>query len=72
MEPLSQSINGILGITAKSVVNDLERILLDLSGIYWVPWDGTNSSGTPVSGGVYFVRMTAENFVDVKKMALIK
>lgn len=32
VDPLSQSINGILGITAKSVINDLERILLDLSG----------------------------------------
>ncbi len=32
VDPRSQSINGILGITAKSVINDLERILLDLSG----------------------------------------
>ena len=41
VDPLSQSINGILGITAKSVINDLERILLDLSG----QSDGNRSYG---------------------------
>lgn len=43
-----------------------------IPGPYRMSWDGTNSAGVPVSGGIYFVRMTAESFDDVKKMALIR
>ncbi|MFC1477605.1 FlgD immunoglobulin-like domain containing protein [candidate division KSB1 bacterium] len=41
-------------------------------GEHTVQWDGTNNSGMPVSGGVYFCRMTAGDFTQTKKMVLIK
>ncbi len=35
-------------------------------------WDGTNSSGRQMSTGVYFYKLPAGNFSDVKRMALVK
>ena len=42
------------------------------AGSYSVFWDGTNSSGAAVSSGVYFYRMRAGNFVQNRKMVLLK
>lgn len=41
-------------------------------GKYHLQWDGRNSSGQLVSTGVYFYRLQAGEFVDVKKMVLMK
>lgn len=41
-------------------------------GKYEVDWNGTNSDGKLVSSGVYFYRMTAGSFTDVKKMIMLK
>ena len=37
-----------------------------------VQWNATNKQGEPVSAGVYFYRIQAGNFVDTKKMVLLK
>jgi hypothetical protein len=37
-----------------------------------VQWNATNEQGEPVSAGVYFYRIQAGNFVDTKKMVLLK
>jgi hypothetical protein len=42
------------------------------AGYHEVRWNGTNGSGMPVSTGIYFYRMRAGNFVDTKKMILVK
>jgi hypothetical protein len=37
-----------------------------------VTWDGKNDSGQTVSSGVYFYRLTADDFSHTKKMVLLK
>jgi len=41
-------------------------------GTYAVDWDGKDESGRSVSSGMYFYRLAAGDFTDVKKMVLIK
>ena len=40
--------------------------------LYRLTWDGTNDYGIPASSGIYFVRMNADSFDDVKKVVLIR
>lgn len=42
------------------------------AGDYVIPWDGTDSGGARVSTGVYFYRLTAGDFVESRKMLLLK
>jgi hypothetical protein len=37
-----------------------------------VQWNGTDEHGSPVASGVYLYRVHADNYVDVKKMVLLK
>jgi len=37
-----------------------------------VTWDGKNDSGQAVSSGVYFYRLTANDFSHTKKMVFLK
>jgi M6 family metalloprotease-like protein len=41
-------------------------------GAYSIEWNGTDDKGSPVSSGVYFYRITAGSFSDVRKMTLLK
>jgi hypothetical protein len=43
-----------------------------LRGNYTVTWDGMNNSGVKMSSGSYVYRMTAGEFVQSKKMVLVK
>jgi len=42
------------------------------AGVHAVSWDGLNNSGQPAPSGLYFYKMTAENFAAVKKLTMIK
>ena len=42
------------------------------AGNYKVTWDGTSSNGVQASTGIYFYRIETENFVETKKMLLLK
>jgi M6 family metalloprotease-like protein len=42
------------------------------AGAYAIGWDGRNDQGNPASSGVYFYRLTAGGFSDVRKMTLLK
>jgi hypothetical protein len=47
----------VLGRQVKTLVNEVQH-----AGEHFVQWNGTDSFGTSVSSGVYFVRMTAGDF----------
>lgn len=42
------------------------------TGFHEVIWSGSDDNGSAVATGVYFYRLTAENFVQTKKMVLLK
>ena len=42
------------------------------AGYHEVEWDGHNSNGAPAATGVYFYRLTTNDFVESKKMMLLK
>jgi flagellar hook assembly protein FlgD len=51
------------------------RVLADgymSGGLHTEFWDGTNSSGTEVSSGTYFYRLTAGKGSITRKMILLK
>ena len=58
----------ILGRKVKSLINS-EVVN---AGLQNVKWDGTNYSGIPVSSGIYIYQIKANNFIDSKKMILLK
>jgi len=58
-----------------NVLGQNVRLLVDRrmgAGFHEVTWDGTDESGNPVPTGVYFYRLSAEDFNEVKKMLLIR
>jgi hypothetical protein len=53
----------------------LVRTLVDeerAAGGYSIEWDGRDDRGVSVSSGVYFYKITAGSFSDVRKMTLVK
>ena len=42
------------------------------AGVKVVDWDGLDNAGNPVSGGVYFYRIQAEDISISRKMVLLK
>lgn len=57
----------VVGQRVKTLVdNHLE------TGAHAIIWNGTDDQGGAVSSGVYFYRLTAGEFVDTKKMLLLK
>ena len=51
------------------------RTLVDANkaaGSYALQWNGRDNKGNAVSSGVYFYRISAGSFSDVRKMTLLK
>jgi flagellar hook assembly protein FlgD len=61
------TVYDIEGREVKTLINSLQT-----AGYNRVTWNSTNNHGGTVASGVYFYRMTAEEFVDMKKMIIIK
>jgi len=51
----------------KTLVNEFQN-----AGYKSVIWDGKNDNGLAVTSGIYFYKIEADNFIDSKKMLLIK
>ncbi|MBI2427947.1 MAG: choice-of-anchor D domain-containing protein [Ignavibacteriales bacterium] len=56
-----------LGQRVKSLVQEFQPI-----GTYVVAWNGTDDGKKAVASGVYYYRLQANNYTNVKKMTLIK
>jgi len=57
----------MLGNVVNNLVNNNQS-----SGYKSVQWDATNNQGEPASAGVYLYKIQADDFVDTKKMVLLK
>ena len=57
----------ILGREVVTLVNQKQN-----PGSYEVTWDGLSASGGQVPSGVYFYQLTNDNFVETKKMILLR
>jgi len=58
-----------------NIVGQKVKTLMDQDmkpGVYQVDWDGKDESGNSVSTGVYFYKVQAGDFSDMKKMVLLK
>lgn len=60
-------VYNVLGQRVATLVDDIQT-----AGTKVARWNGKNDGGVAVSGGVYFYRLEAGEFVDVKKMVLLK
>lgn len=56
---------------AGQLVNTLVQRKM-VKGHHTIFWDGTSSAGNAVASGVYFYKLTASDFVSMKKMILLK
>ncbi len=64
---VSLKIYDMLGREVASLVNGEMN-----AGTHLLTWDGKDNSGNLVASGVYFYRITAGEFVDTKKMVLVR
>jgi hypothetical protein len=60
-------IYNIVGQRVRTLVDEEMR-----PGVYVADWDSKDDKGNSVSSGIYFYRMTAGDFSDMKKMLLVK
>ncbi len=60
-------IYNILGQRIRTLLRDFSE-----AGIHTVAWNGTNDSKADVPSGIYFYRLTTDNFAQTSKMALIR
>lgn len=60
-------IYDINGVQVAELVNQFQN-----AGFYELTWNGTNDAGNFVSSGTYFYSVRAGNFVETKKMLLVK
>ena len=60
-------IYDIMGQNIRTVVNEDQS-----SGFRSVVWDGKDNYNNPVSSGVYFYRIHADNYIQTRKMILMR
>jgi hypothetical protein len=67
--------NGRVKVEIFDVTGRLVRTLVDSklpAGVHEVTWDGANEGGSSVPSGMYFYRMSADDFVSAKKLVVSK
>jgi hypothetical protein len=61
------TVYDMLGREVKTLVNGTQE-----AGYKSMIWDATNNNGNPISAGVYLYQIHAGEFVQTKKMVLLK
>jgi hypothetical protein len=61
------NVFNIRGQLLRTLVDEIQG-----PGIFTVEWDGVDNTGRKVASGVYFYRITAGNFVSMRKMVMLK
>ena len=61
------SIYNVMGQKVNTIIDETKS-----AGSHTVYWDGTDKAGKVVSSGVYFYRLQAGDFIESKRMMLIK
>lgn len=61
------TVYNLIGQEVATLVNEVKQ-----PGSYEVTWDPSTSSGQVLASGVYFYRLTAGNFVETKKLILLR
>ena len=61
---------GIYDLTGRSVRNLTSNGYA--AGLHEVEWDGRNDTGAGVASGVYFYKLVAGSFQDVRKLVVTK
>jgi len=64
---VSLKVYNMLGQLVRTIVDEQQ-----LEGNHEAVWDGRNEIGATVASGIYVYRMTAGNFVETKRMILMK
>jgi len=57
----------MLGQEVRTLVHEMQA-----PGVYTVLWNGHNEHGFAVASGLYFYRIEAGNFVQTRKMTLVR
>jgi len=61
------SIYNVAGQRVKTLINEVRS-----AGAYHVIWDGRGDDGKPAASGIYFYRLTADQFEETRRMVLAK
>jgi hypothetical protein len=61
------TVYDMMGREVKNLVNDMQT-----AGFRSVMWDGTNNNHQTVSAGLYIYSIYSDNYIDTKKMILLK
>ena len=66
---------GSVALEVYNIQGQLVKTLVDrhlAAGPHEFTWDATDAHGNPVASGVYLYRLSAGDYVETKKMSLIK
>ncbi len=66
-KPVVLRVYNVLGQMVRTLVNEQKA-----RGSYEVTWDGRDQNGDEVASGVYFYKLEAGDFVQTKKMVLVR
>ncbi|MDP8206878.1 MAG: T9SS type A sorting domain-containing protein [Candidatus Electryonea clarkiae] len=61
------TVYDLLGRTVTTLLNNRTQ-----PGHHTVTWNGINDSGTPVSSGLYFIRLESDSFSQTRKIVMLK